>query len=86
MTLYIFENCEGSFSEPDHIKCVDEHNYVTENNGSYEEIEYAHYNEGSRTFYLGVDAWCMESWNPSSCPINASKDFTLIYYVVDYSN
>jgi len=85
-TLYIFENCEGSFSEPDHIKCVDEHNYVTENNGSYEEIEYAHYNEGSRTFYLGVDAWCMESWNPSSCPINASKDFTLIYYVVDYSN
>ena len=38
-TLYIFENCEGSFSEPDHIKCVDEHTYVTEYYGSFEEIE-----------------------------------------------
>ena len=83
---HIFESCENSNAEPTYLKCADEYTSTEENNGYYEDLDFAHYTEGSRTFYLGVDAWCYETWNSSTCPLNASKDFTLVYYVVDYSN
>ena len=85
-TLYFFEACESSSAEPTFLKCADEYTSTEENNGDYEDLQFYHYDGVSRTFYLGVDAWCMNEYDSSSCPRNASKDFTLIYYVVDHSN
>jgi len=85
-SLYLWDTCGSSSEEPIFLLCSDEYTSVAENNGSKEELSRGHWGDEPRTYYLAVDAWCYSGSSSVTCPNNGNRDFTLTYYVVDYSD